>query len=252
MTWNEHWGFHVLQNDSQALSRRQKLDLVSRMLRRFRLTDDDGLSALFLSRKLPTPELIVRHLRKCAVLLPPSITPEFVAESILATFREATPTPTEPLEISCWDIDQFRPFKDVVTRDVTLPLIVPERVIKERLNALLGECESAGDWGGEDNDIFATCSVNGRELPIAMMLKGPSVPRPMRIKDTGANSDQVLRVTEAPAAVFVVQHVHKITEAVRRQLRMNVEALRSRGVEAYCAFIDGVQTYKLLSDLPGL
>jgi hypothetical protein len=203
---------------------------------------------LFLSRQLPTPERIVCYLRTRALLLPPSITPEFVAERILAAFREATPARTDAVEISCWDIDQFQPHKDVDTRDVTLPLRVSERVIKDRLNALLGERESAGDWGGEDDDIFATCSVGGREFPIAMMLKGPSVPRPMRIKDAGANSDQVLRVAEAPAAVFVVQHVHKISEAVRRQLRMNIEALRSRGVEAYCAFIDGVQTYKLLTN----
>jgi hypothetical protein len=128
--------------------------------------------------------------------------------------------------------------------------MVRESEIKARLNALLGEYENAGDWGGEDNDIFAKCSVNGRELPIAMMLKGPSVRRPMRIKDAGLNSDQVLRVTEAPATIFVVQHVHKITEAVRRQLRMNIEALRSRGAEAYCALIDGVATYKVMTDLP--
>lgn len=224
------------------------MDLVSRTLRTFRLSDEDGISALFLNGDLPTSEHIARHLRARAVVLPPSITPEFLAENILAAFREAVPAPIESVEISCWDIDQFRPYRDVDVRHVTLPLRVLERTIKDRMNALLGERESAGDWGGEDDDVFATCTVNGRERPIAMMLKGPSVPRPMRIKDAGVNSDQILKVAEAPAEVFVVQHVDKITEAVRRQLRMNVEALRSRGIDAHCAFIDGLQTYKLLFD----
>lgn len=197
---------------------------------------------------MPTAEYVSQYLRSYAVLLPPSITPEFVAEYLLAAFHEAIPEPADSIEISCWDIDEFRPYRDIEARNVTLPLMISEREIKDQLNALLRECESASDWAGEDDDIFALCSVNGRELPIAMMLKGRSVPRPMRIKDAGVNSDQVLRVAEAPAAVFVVQHVHKITEPVRRQLRMNIEALRSRGHEAYCAFIDGVQTYKLLAN----
>ena len=236
-----------MQDDSQALSRRQKLELVSRTLRTFRLTDDDSIAELFLGSKLPTTELVARHLRARVVLLPPSITPEFVAERILIAFREATAGPRDIIEICCWDIDQFRPFKDVDSTGVTLPLQVSEREIKDRINALLGEHESAKDWGGEDNDIFATCSVSGREMSIAMMLKGPSVPRPMRIKDAGKNSDQVLRLAEAPATLFVVQHVDKITEPVRRQLRMNIEALRARGAEACCTFIDGIQTYKLLN-----
>jgi hypothetical protein len=228
------------------LNRRQKLNLVSKVLRTFHLTDDSELSALFLDAKLPTPERIANHIRVQNVLLPPSVTPEFLAEHVLSAFRDARPAPPDTVEISCWDIDQFRPFKDVDIRDAILPLLIPEHQIKDHLNSLLGEAESAADWGGEDDDIFAQCSLNGRELPIAFMLKGRSVPRPMRLRDAGKNSDQVLRVTEAPAAIFVVQHVDKITEPVRRQLRMNVEALRSRGHEAYCTFIDGFQTFKLL------
>jgi hypothetical protein len=230
-----------------VLNRRQKLNLVSRVLRTFHLIDDDDLAALFLDANLPTVENIANHFRAQNVLLPPSISPEFVAERLVAAFSGALPAHPDTVEISCWDIDEFRPYMDVDVGNIKLPLMIPERQIKEHLNSLLGEVESAGDWGGEDDDIFAQCSLNGRKLVIAMMLKGRSVPRPMRLKDAGKNSDQVLRVAEAPAAIFVLQHIDKITEPVRRQLRMNIEALRSRGHEAYCTFIDGFQTYKLLS-----
>jgi hypothetical protein len=225
----------MLRDDSRLLSRRQKLDLVSRTLRDFRLTDDLGLSALFHERGLPDYDRLVCHLRERAAMLPPSITPEFVAERLLASLRETRPTPSDFVEISCWDVDQFRPFKDIDSQAAALPLRVPEKIIKARLNALLGESESAGDWPGEDDDIFGKCSVHGRERAIAIMLKGPSVPRPMRIKDAGINADQILRLAESAAEVFVVQHVDKITEAVRRQHRMNIEALRSRGFGAWCA-----------------
>src|SRR5258707_381525 len=106
MKWNVYWGYHVLQDVSRVLSRRQRLDLVSRTLRSFRLTDDDGISALFLGTTLPTSDLIVRHLGSRGVLLPPSITPEFLAERILSAFRDVTPAASENVEISCWDIDQ--------------------------------------------------------------------------------------------------------------------------------------------------
>jgi CHAT domain len=59
----------------------------------FRLTDDDGLAELFLEPALPTKASIVRHLRSRAVLLPPSITADFLAEQILSAFHAAKPSP---------------------------------------------------------------------------------------------------------------------------------------------------------------
>ena len=223
------------------------MDLISRTLRKFRLTDDNGLSALFLGTELPTANLVALHFRTNAVLLPPSVTPEFLAAQILDAFREATPAPPQESEISCWQIDQFKPYKMVDASGVVLPIIVDEDHIKTCINRLLLEREDASDWPGEHNDIFGRCSVNGHEFTIAIMLKGKSVLKPLRIKDAGKNSDQLIRLADSPANILAVQHVHKITEQVRRQLRMNVEALRARGSETYCTFIDGIDTYRLLS-----
>ena len=94
MIWNEPWGSHVSQ-DVSPLSRRQKLELLSQTLRTFRLTDDDGLAELFLEPNLPTVAHVTRYIRSRAILLPPSITPKFLAEQILSAFREAKPRSTQ-------------------------------------------------------------------------------------------------------------------------------------------------------------
>jgi len=57
----------------------------------FRLTDDNGLAQLILEPKLPTKARIARHLRSNVILLPPSITADFLADQILLAIREAKP-----------------------------------------------------------------------------------------------------------------------------------------------------------------
>ena len=80
-----------MSHDVSQLSRRQKLQLLSKTLRTFRLTDEVGLSELFLGSKLPTKARVAKHLRSSAVLLPPSITADFLAEHIVSAFVAAEP-----------------------------------------------------------------------------------------------------------------------------------------------------------------
>lgn len=71
----------------------------NRTLRTFHLTDDVGLAQLFLAPSLPTKAQIAHHLRSRAVLLPPTITADFLANQIVAAFhsakREASPSGDE-------------------------------------------------------------------------------------------------------------------------------------------------------------
>lgn len=62
----------------------------------FRLTDDDGIAQLFLEPELPTAARVRRYLTSRAILLPPSITPGFLADQLLSAFREAGARPSLP------------------------------------------------------------------------------------------------------------------------------------------------------------
>lgn len=221
------------------------MELVSRTLRKFHLTDEDGLIDLFANGS-PSLSDVTTHLRRSHALLPPTVSAEFLAEAILNELEGVQPDPPDVLELSCWEIDQFSRFQNRAAGNVQLPVLKPEVEIKERICFLLGVTDVPKDWGGESHDLFANVTVSGRSLPAAFFFKGKSVRRPLQIKDCGTNGDQLLRLMESSASIFVVQHIHTISDSVRKQMVHNIIARRSTGRESWCVFIDGYQIACLL------
>lgn len=66
----------------------------------------------------------------------------------------------------------------------------------------------------------------------------------MTMADCGKNGDQIYRLFNTPADVFVVQHCHRITPAVRK----TVEAFALSNYSRTCRFtlIDGYDTARIL------
>jgi hypothetical protein len=123
---------------------------------------------------------------------------------------------------------------------------IPERVVKEVVADLLGELHVPKDWGGEEADLFSgNLLLNGRRCTGAFLLKGPAVFRAMTPADCGKNGDQIYRLFNIPADIYVIQHCHNIGAAVRKI----VEALalhRAFVVPCYYCFMDGMATARLL------
>jgi hypothetical protein len=146
------------------------------------------------------------------------------------------------------EIDQFESvdFQQRVSKDEFMRLKdVPERVVKELFCNLLGEESVPKDWGGEEADVFSSnLSVRERKYSAAFLLKGPSRFHEMTLADCGKNGDQIYRLFNTPAEVFVVQHCHKITPAVRK----TVEAFAVSQYTRRCryTFIDGYDTARIL------
>ena len=123
---------------------------------------------------------------------------------------------------------------------------VPEQAIKELLCQLLGEHTVPNDWGGEESDVFtANLSVDGRRTTAAFLLKGPARFHPMKPTDLGKNGDQLYRLFNTPAQVFVVQHCHNIGAAVRKQAEA-FALQRSFTSPCRVVFLDGLTTARLL------
>lgn len=121
-----------------------------------------------------------------------------------------------------------------------------ERVVKELICELLGEHEVPSDWGGEESDVFsANLIVGGTRKTGAFLLKGPAKFHPMTMKDCGKNADQIHRLFNISADIYIVQHCHNIGAAVRK----TVEAFAmQRSFRAPCSYIimDGTDTAQLL------
>ena len=123
---------------------------------------------------------------------------------------------------------------------------VTERTVKETIAGLLGEHDVPADWGGEESDLFsAELLVGGRRRTGAFLLKGPAKFHQMMPRDLGKNGDQLYRLFNIPADIYIVQHCHTISPAVRK----TVEAFAlQRSLTAACRYVimDGYETARLL------
>jgi len=104
------------------------------------------------------------------------------------------------------------------------------------------------DWGGETNDLYtANLVLNGRRRSTAFLLKGCGLrAREMRISDCGKNGDQIVRLFQSPAELFVLQYVGPVSDAVIEDALGKTLQRRSQGFDANFLVIDGQDTARLL------
>ena len=160
------------------------------------------------------------------------------------------PTPlSHTLELQPEDIAQFADLDRSwlpTRKDFARLARFPERAIKELICTRLCEIEVPKDWGGEECDVFsANLMVGGTRHTGAFLLKGPAAFHPMTPKDCGKNGDQIYRLFNIPADIYIVQHCHHIGAAVRK----TVEAFAlGRTFSAPCRYVimDGGATARLL------
>lgn len=152
------------------------------------------------------------------------------------------------------DIDVFAKVRDVNPEAVANLLKpggffdVSEETVQVGLEKVLNEPFHKKDWGGEYNDLYTSnVIVNGARRATAFLLKGNGLRvQSMQIKHCGKNGDQLLRLFESPADLFVVQYVGSVSEAVIKDVEGKVDQLKARGKQvAYC-IINGLDTARLL------
>lgn len=123
---------------------------------------------------------------------------------------------------------------------------IPEHKVKELICRLLDEHDVPKDWGGEESDLFSDrLLVGGARKTGAFLLKGPAKFHPMTPRDLGKNADQIYRLFNIPAQVYILQHCHNVGAAVRKT--MEAYALH-RSFTAPCRYVimDGLCTAQLL------
>lgn len=151
------------------------------------------------------------------------------------------------------DIDSFQKVRDVnpglVSRFLSNGYLdLPEDVVQLGLETILNVSFHKKDWGGEANDLYtANVVVNGLRRPTAFLLKGHGLKsNMMEIKNCGKNGDQVVRLFQNPADLFVIQFVGNISEAVIQHAHSETSRIRAVGKAANFLVIDGQDTARLL------
>jgi len=152
------------------------------------------------------------------------------------------------------DIDSFAKARDVnpaVISHLLQPggyLDIAEDVVQIGLEKILNEPFHKKDWGGEDNDLYTSnVIVNGIRRATAFLLKGNGLRvNSMEIKHCGKNGDQLLRLFDSLAELFVVQFVGNVSEAVIKDVEGKADQLRAKGKPACYCIINGQDTARLL------
>jgi hypothetical protein len=165
---------------------------------------------------------------------------------------------TDRLQIPVEEIDCFGEVKAVSPHDV-LELLdddeclpVSEAVIKDAFQAIIGEAFSRGDWAGEEEDLYSTrIAITGRRTPAALLLKGPGNQKSRRdgaltVANCNVNGDQIQRLFQSPAELFIIQYVGPIHSGLIKYARDKVEQKRHKGERATVCFIDGQDTARIL------
>jgi len=151
--------------------------------------------------------------------------------------------------ISVDSIDSFSRVKviDESTVKNFVPLNMSERKIKEHLAEIIGEKYIQRDWGGEKSDFFTTrLTIKGKRIPAAFLLKGAGTKGKLTIKKCGKQGNQILRLLEEPAELFVVQHVDEIDSDVTNLLEKLISEKSRKGKKLYYTLMDGIDTARVL------
>jgi hypothetical protein len=156
----------------------------------------------------------------------------------------------KPLRLHIDDIFSFAQVKNIKVSDIKdlLPISLLEDEIQKHFEDIIAEPDHKKDWGGEINDLYTSRLqiIEGKRVTAAFALKGRGTPGRLRIKNCGKNGDQLLRLFESPAILFVIQHIGVITEEVIKDVEGKTALLRYKGIEAYYCIIDGHDTVRIL------
>lgn len=178
----------------------------------------------------------------------------FHAEVPQWAIKPDTAETAKPFRIHVDDIQNFSKVKNIDFESVSSflgengRLEISENIIKNALENILCEEYHKKDWGGEYNDLYTSnVLLKGTRRAAAFLLKGNGLGvRTMEIKHCGKNGDQLIRLFESPAELFIVQFVGNISEAVVKDIEGKVKQLRARGKEVYYCIINGTDTARLL------
>jgi hypothetical protein len=142
------------------------------------------------------------------------------------------------------DFDEFsKVSNEPIPKDCDPMRLVSERAFKLSVASILGGTVP-DDWGGESSDFYTSqLHINGKRMPGAFLFKGPANFRPMGLNHLGKNNDQLVRLSNEPAKVLIVQHSHEILPPVRATLR--ALAVQPGNPRRYALF-DGRDSLRLL------
>jgi len=120
-------------------------------------------------------------------------------------------------QITIDEIESFKKVRKVTTTATTLT--IRETVFKHGIQRIIAEPGRFTDWGGETSDLFTTrLRLEGKRVPAAFAFKGRGTRGLLTPARLGKNGDQIQRLFNEDATVFLVQYGEQISPSVIQQM----------------------------------
>jgi len=117
-------------------------------------------------------------------------------------------------QVTVDDIDNFAKVKNIKKASIKI-IPIYEKPFKEGIKRIIGEAGKFTDWGGEKNDLFSTrLKIKGKRYPCAFAFKGKGKTGVLTPNKMGKNGDQIQRLFNSQADVFIVQYYDNIDESI--------------------------------------
>ena len=146
------------------------------------------------------------------------------------------------------DIDSFKLVRKIKNKNFS-QVPINETIFKNGIKKILGEKGKFQDWAGEKNDLYSTRMVyKKKRYTTAFGFKGKGIKiTRLTPKHMGKNGDQIQRLFQSPANIFIIQYWREIDDSIIQQMDHFATALSvSQNKKVYFCTIDGVDTARLL------
>ncbi len=179
---------------------------------------------------------------------PTKTTPRPLGEKT-QTFRLRTQS-IQVTQVTVDDLDSFLKVNKIAPS--ASPIAMSERRFKAGVMRVLGESGKFQDWGGERNDLCTTrLRFGGKRRTAAFAFKGKGLKKKLTPSLMGKNGDQIQRLFQTPAEVFLLQYWSQIDDSVLEQIQTHAKVRSyADGKRIYYGIIDGQDSARLIQAYP--
>lgn len=149
------------------------------------------------------------------------------------------------------DIGSFGAVKAVRKTETNVLRGMPERTINTAICRILNQSEKK-DWGGERHDIYSNkMTLNGSRVSAAFALKGKAIKGILTPGKMGKNGDQVQRLFEAIADVYIVAYSGAIDDRIVDLMQTHaIQKSIANNKKIFFCVIDGDDMARLVVAYP--
>ncbi len=150
--------------------------------------------------------------------------------------------------ITVSEIDSFSRIRSQPSGS-TKPLA--EQAIKRGFARILGEKGTFRDWGGEKSDLYTTrAQIKGNRVAAAIAFKGKGTSGKLVPAKMGKNGDQINRLFEEPAQLFLVVYGGQIEPSIISQMQAFAMGIAIGGRTVYYGVVDGTDLARIIAAYP--